>query len=367
MKDEFVAKIEVWYQHNKRNLPWRDKINPYHIWLSEIIMQQTRMDQGLDYYKRFVETYPDIFKLAIAPIDDVLKIWQGLGYYTRARNLHETARYVAYELHGQFPDSYKELLKLKGIGKYTAAAIASVVKKEQVAAIDGNVYRVLSRYYGIFDDFSSTAGITKFNKIATDLINQTSEPGDFNQALMDFGSLHCTPQKPKCNDCMISESCYANLYNKTDQLPYRTKNKPVKKRYFYYFIIINKAYTFLRRRTENDIWNSLYEFPLLESNKKLNVDTVLQSDFIKNIFGSSIENISIDELSDIIVHKLSHQSIYVQYFVFKTASANSIQPLNDWIKVKYTDFDKFPVSRMIEKFTSSSIKFKEYINTKNPD
>jgi len=263
-KTIFSKKIISWYEENKRDLPWRHTRDPYKIWLSEIILQQTRIAQGLPYYNRFVESFPDIISLADAKEDRVLRLWQGLGYYSRARNLHACAKKVRDELGGIFPQSFQELKKLPGIGSYTAAAIASFAFHEPVAVVDGNVYRVLARVLGSDQDISSSEGKAFFYEKANELIDKR-QPDIYNQALMEFGALHCTPQNPKCDSCIFVKSCFAYQNGMQGVLPVNAKKQSIRKRYFTYIVIEYRGRLFMKKRQHGDIWNGLYDFFLIES------------------------------------------------------------------------------------------------------
>ncbi|MEY2629135.1 MAG: Adenine glycosylase, partial [Bacteroidota bacterium] len=231
----FSKSLIQWYLQNKRDLPWRNTIDPYFIWLSEIMLQQTRVAQGLPYFLRFTEAFPTVFDLAKADEEQVLKLWQGLGYYSRARNLHKTAQQVAFEYNGEFPKSYAELLKLKGIGEYTAAAIASFAYNESVPVVDGNVYRVLSRYFEVETDIASLGAKKEFTQLAAELL-PAGEANLFNQAIMEFGALQCVPKNPNCTNCIFSDSCAALQKKKVDQLPVKSKKIKVKTRFFTYLV-----------------------------------------------------------------------------------------------------------------------------------
>lgn len=257
-----------WYLQNKRELPWRKTKDPYRVWLSEIMLQQTRVAQGLPYFLKFTEAFPTVFDLAKAEESEVLKLWQGLGYYSRARNLHFTAKYISEELEGVFPKSYKELLQLKGVGDYTASAIASICYDESFAVVDGNVYRVLSRYFGVATSINSTKGIKEFKELAQTVIDET-QPGVYNQAIMDFGALHCKPQNPLCDECPLAESCVALANNSVKELPVKEKKIKIKKRYFNYLVPVTEDnQTVLEERVGKGIWQGLYQFPLVETKKK---------------------------------------------------------------------------------------------------
>ncbi len=245
-------------------MPWKGEKNPYYIWLSEIILQQTRVEQGLPYFQRFKKRFPTVKQLAKAKEDEVMRLWQGLGYYSRARNLHETAKNIHNNYKGKFPNTFSELIKLKGIGDYTAAAIASFAFGEKKAVIDGNVIRVLSRVFGVEPAFDTSAGKRQFVQLAQKLIDE-KQPGIYNQAIMDFGSLVCLPKKPKCTECPFSKFCFARQKNKTTELPSRKAKTKIKRRYFNYFVIKSGKEILISKRTSNDIWKNLYELPLIET------------------------------------------------------------------------------------------------------
>lgn len=331
-----------WYLQNKRDLPWRKTHEPYQIWLSEIMLQQTRIEQGLPYFLKFIKAYPTVFDLAQATLDEVLKLWQGLGYYSRARNLHETAKYVAFELNGKFPDSYKGLLKLKGVGDYTASAIASICYNEPVAVVDGNVYRVLSRIFEIDTPINSTSGIKEFKKLAQELLN-TKDPATHNQAIMEFGALHCKPQNPKCETCPFNDKCLALKNDRIKELPVKLKKSKVKKRYFNYLVFnLGDEKTILEQRTGKGIWNGLYQFPLIESDELLEENQLIGLQAFKESVPDS--NIQIELHNETpIVHKLSHQHLFTRFWLIDSnaTSDNSVH-----IK-KVADY---PVPVLIENF-----------------
>ena len=304
--------LTSWYSVHKRFLPWRNTKNPYYIWLSEIILQQTQVKQGLPYYERFVSRYPTVFHLASAEEEDVLKLWQGLGYYSRARNLHETAKHVAHKLDGEFPSTYKDLIKLKGIGDYTASAIASICFNKVTAVVDGNVYRVLARYFGIRTPINSTKGKNEFKALAQEIID-VNNPADFNQAIMEFGAIQCKPKSPDCLICPLIESCFAFKNNEIKLLPVKNKMpKPVKK-YFNYLVYISKhKETIIEKREGKGIWQNLYQFPLIESEKELELEEILAN------FNSN-ELITITRYNqESIIHKLSHQHLHTTFWIINT-------------------------------------------------
>ncbi len=339
---DFKDKLIDWYSINKRDLPWRNTINPYYIWLSEIILQQTQVKQGLPYYEAFVSRFPTIFDLAKASENDVLKLWQGLGYYSRARNLHYTAKHIVNNLNGVFPNTYDELLKLKGVGDYTASAIASIAFNEVTAVVDGNVYRVLSRYFGIETPINSTQGIKAFKTLASDLIDE-QQPATFNQAIMEFGARQCKPKNPDCNSCTFQTSCYAYAHNAIANLPVKLKKTKVTKRYFNFLVCIDhNQNTLFEQRTAKGIWQNLYQFPLIESKKSLSIsefDTLCVNDSFLNDLEYKYTLYNEDD----IVHKLSHQHLYTKFWIIET---NTL--LKDATPV--SELRSFPTSKLISAF-----------------
>ena len=298
-----------WYLQNKRDLPWRHTKNPYNIWLSEIILQQTRVVQGLPYYNKFIESFPNVESLANAEEEKVLKLWQGLGYYSRARNLHTTAKFINEQLKGEFPKNYNDLLKLKGVGEYTAAAIASFSFDEDVAVVDGNVFRVLSRFFGIESDISENKTKKEFQDLAKSLLPK-GKASNFNQAIMEFGATQCVPNSPNCCDCIFNSNCYALQKNKINELPVKKKKIKVKNRYLNYVVVKDSNANFLiEKRTDNGIWKNLFQFPLVETEKALNENKIL--DLIKKEF--TADNV-LQLNSEPIIHKLSHQHLYIRFF-----------------------------------------------------
>ncbi|WP_460220644.1 A/G-specific adenine glycosylase [Psychroserpens sp. MEBiC05023] len=313
---DFTKILTHWYSANKRSLPWRSTKNPYHIWLSEIIMQQTQIKQGLPYYDAFVANYPTVFNLANAKEEAVLKLWQGLGYYSRARNLHASAIYIAKELKGEFPSTYADILKLKGVGDYTASAIASICFDEATAVVDGNVYRVLSRYYGISTPINSTAGIKEFKALATTLID-SSQPGDYNQAVMEFGATQCKPKNPNCNICPLNDSCIALEKGIIDELPVKLKKVKVTKKHFNFLVFVSEAHTTLfEKRSSKGIWQNLYQFPLIESDAEISSEYFSSHTIVKEYFKNTNYKYSLYNTKPII-HKLSHQHLYTKFWIIE--------------------------------------------------
>lgn len=348
----FSNHLIYWYLENKRNLPWRETNDPYHIWLSEIMLQQTRVEQGLPYYIKFTNAFPTVLDLANATEEKVLKLWQGLGYYSRARNLHTTAKHVVFNLGGKFPSTHKQLLELKGVGDYTASAIASICFNKPNAVVDGNVYRVLSRVFGIDTPINSTKGISEFKNLAQELINVT-QPGTFNQALMEFGARHCTPKNPKCSDCIFNTKCVALKENRISELPIKLKKTKVKKEFFNYLVCLSENNkTLLQKRTSKGIWQNLYQFPLIESSKKWDRGTLIKSaDFIE--FSEKIDLISLTKWNEkVIIHKLSHKHLHTTFWILKIKEIPTDA-------ISYSKIHSFPVPVLIENFISNFESFKK--------
>ncbi|WP_073412849.1 A/G-specific adenine glycosylase [Flavobacterium defluvii] len=334
---DFHNTLIKWYLQNKRDLPWRKTTDPYRIWLSEIMLQQTRVVQGMPYFFAFTEEFPTVFDLANASEEQVLKLWQGLGYYSRARNLHKTAKFVAENLNGSFPPSYKELLKLKGVGEYTAAAIASFSYNEVVPVVDGNVFRVLSRYFDIESDIMLPATKKEFAKLAFELMPKDN-PAVFNQAIMEFGALQCVPKNPNCSICVFNDSCLALQKKKVDSLPVKSKKVKITNRFFNYLILEDSLEnTLIQKRTAKGIWHNLYEFPLLETSEIVDFDYV-SKEITKNIF-STYNIIGIEECSEAtVIHKLSHQHLHIQFWKIKISNV-----LENGIDLKTLKTFPFPI------------------------
>ncbi|OEK09443.1 A/G-specific adenine glycosylase [Flavivirga aquatica] len=310
----FSKILTTWYSNNKRDLPWRQTKNPYYIWLSEIILQQTQVKQGLPYYEAFVAKYPTVFDLANANESDVLKLWQGLGYYSRARNLHATSKQIASELEGVFPNNYKDLLKLKGVGDYTASAIASICFNEISAVLDGNVYRVLSRYFGVDTPINSSKGAKEFKQLAQELIDKNN-PAEFNQAIMEFGATQCKPKKPYCNICPYNTGCIAFNENRINELPVKIKSAKAKKKHFNFLVFISEdEKTVLEKREGKGIWQNLYQFPLVETDETINLTDLKNRIENNNLLkGMPFELLQYNK--EPIVHKLSHQHLYTTFWI----------------------------------------------------
>lgn len=342
-----VSEILVkWYVANKRDLPWRCTENAYHIWLSEIIMQQTRISQGLEYYLKFIERFPQIEDLARAPLDEVLKLWQGLGYYTRARNLHSTAKCIVNEFGGKFPNKYSELVKLKGIGPYSAAAIASFAFKEAVALVDGNVFRVLSRLFGITLPIDTSAGKQAFAEIAAEILDHT-RPDVHNQALMEFGALVCMPRNPHCDTCVLAEKCKAFVLGNVELLPVKEGKGKTRIRHFNYLFIQHNGITYLRKRDQKDIWNSLYEFPLIETNGPLHFNKLVSLPPLNGIFnGRTPESFGKPRKYK---HQLTHQTLFCCFYIIMVTDETWLANLN-YLPVAINRLNEFAVPRAISRY-----------------
>jgi A/G-specific adenine glycosylase len=344
-KSFLTKNLLLWNENsNQRTMPWKGEKNPYLIWLSEIILQQTRVEQGLPYFAAFKKKYPTVQKLANAPQDEVMKLWQGLGYYSRARNLHFTAKYIAENLNGIFPDNFQSLQQLKGVGAYTAAAIASFAFDEPVAVVDGNVIRILSRYFGIETPFDTTDGKKEFGALAQQLIS-TKNPAAYNQAIMDFGATVCTPQNPDCNNCILNKNCFAFEKNLVALLPVRSKKLVKKERHFCYTIIHQKNQTFIRLRTAKDIWKELYEFPLIESDKPFgkNIEQNL-TDFL------ATNNFQITHRSEIIKQLLTHQKLHITFIEVEVDSAQAFDAEKKFIRVAKNKLKQFAFPKTIAEY-----------------
>lgn len=338
----FSSKLVSWYQNNKRDLPWRNTVNPYYIWLSEIILQQTRVLQGTPYYLAFLKAFPTIEDLANASEDKVLKMWQGLGYYSRARNLHFTAKDIVNNFGGEFPNDYKQVLKLKGVGVYTAAAITSFAFDMPYAVVDGNVIRVLSRVFGLSIPFDTPVGKKKFQQLAQELLIE-EEVAIYNQAIMEFGAMQCKPKSPDCSSCPMQSFCIAYITNSVAELPVKSKKIKVKNRFLHYLFIEQEDNIFLGKR-KSGIWTGLYEFPFLEFLNKTEEKQVIRSNEWSRIFlNSTCEVISV---SSEFIHILSHQKIHAQFWQIKAASV----VLDDYELISRNSLLEFPVSRLTEKY-----------------
>lgn len=333
----------AWFSANKRPLPWRETKNPYHIWLSEIILQQTRVAQGLPYYQRFTTQYPTVQQLADAPEQDVLKLWQGLGYYSRARNLHATAKIISEKFNGKFPDTYKEIISLKGVGDYTAAAILSIAYNQPYAVLDGNVYRVLSRLYLIETPINAREAKAIFQEKAQELLDKT-QPGNFNEAMMEFGATICVPKNPLCHICPVQSYCDAFALGKVNELPKKLPSKKARDRYFHYLVIKKQKGIYLKERKAGDIWQGLYDFPLVEKDTEEALDE------------ADLQILHIYEVQKMlpvykIKHQLTHQTLHITFYELEAELLEA-----DYICVELEMLKNYPVPKPIEFF------LKEYLN-----
>lgn len=308
----FAPILEQWYERHKRDLPWRHTSDPYRIWLSEVILQQTRVAQGKPYYERFVTAYPTVADMARADERELLRLWQGLGYYSRARNLHQTARYVTDQLDGKFPSSYHDLLKMKGIGTYTAAAIAAFAFGERVPVVDGNVYRVLARVFGIGEDITTTKAKKTFADLAIRLIQSANDPATYNQAIMEFGAIHCTPVAPDCLLCPLQQQCVAYLTGQQHRLPVKAKKAPVRERFFTYLVFRSNEKIALRERTGRDVWQNLYDFYLVETDEP---KADLRGLSIPEPMGEVMQQGVLATSPTESIQLLSHQRIHAQFYL----------------------------------------------------
>lgn len=343
----FHKRLISWYSKNKRNLPWRIAPEPYKVWLSEIIMQQTRIDQGTPYYDRFIAHYPNVKSLADASEDEVLKLWQGLGYYSRARNLHHAARQVVSEYGGRFPSTYKELLGLKGVGPYSAAAIASICYGEPIPVVDGNVYRFLARHFAIGTPIDSTEGKKEFYKKALELIDP-DRPGDFNQAMMEFGATVCTPHNPRCTECPFRKTCAAYAQDAVDRYPVKAKKVKTQPLHIHYFVIRKQGGIFLKQRPSDGIWGGLHEFPMVSSPEKISKSTLEKS--ASEIGLPALRNA---KKSQPFTHLLTHRRITAHFWLFDFPD---FSPKSDLIFVQSPEALKnTAVPRLIDRYLQEHI------------
>ncbi len=341
---EIQIQLQNWYQNHKRELPWRNTLNSYKIWISEIILQQTRVKQGYDYYLNFIERFPDIKSLAEADEQEVLKQWQGLGYYTRARNLHKASKMIMSNFNGSFPTEYKDILSLAGIGEYTASAIASFAFKLPYAVLDGNVYRFLSRIFADETPIQTSFAKKRFNEYATLLLDKKN-PDIHNQAMMEMGALQCTPTSPNCPECPVNTYCKAFEVGKVEMFPVKKKKIKQRKRFFNYLFIVQNGKTFIQKRVEKDIWQNLYELPLVESEKLLSWEELIENKTFYSYFPNNID-IELMDSSMEIKHILTHQKIMARFFVL---NGLDIKPKNT-VEVTFEELKQYPITRLIDIF-----------------
>ncbi len=351
-ENKFTTLLLKWNrEQNTRKMPWKGEKDPYKIWLSEIILQQTRVEQGLNYYNNFIKTFPDVHKLAKAPDKKIFKLWEGLGYYTRCRNLIVTARYISKELNGKFPGTYEEIKALKGIGPYTAAAIGSFAFNLPHAVIDGNVFRVLARIFGINKPADSTDGKHFFTELANKLLDK-KQPGLFNQAIMDFGAVVCKPAAPFCTKCIFKNNCIAFLNNKVNELPIKKKKNSIKKRWFYYLIMEYKNEIVIRQRKEKDIWLQLYEFPMIEAVKESDQKNILQQAEKKGWLEK--KNYKAIAISRLIKQQLSHQLIVGQFIQIRINQKPALK--NDWLWTTKNKIGKYAFPGIINQYLKAKVR-----------
>jgi len=342
----FTENLLLWYHDHKRDLPWRGESDPYKIWISEIILQQTRVQQGWNYYLRFISKFPNIETLANAPNQEIMRVWQGLGYYSRARNLQTAAQQILEKFNGSFPENYEDIIGLKGIGPYTAAAIASIAFGKPYFAADGNVFRVISRVFGILEDINLPKTKQEIQNRGTKMI-QNVNPSDFTQALMEFGAIHCTPKAPLCTECPFEMNCYAIKHNMVDLLPQKQNKVKVKNRYLHYLIFAQNDQLLIEQRTQKDIWQNLYQFPLIETfepNTELNVQD-LQIFNLDSM--SNLEFLKKDK------HKLTHQQLWISFYQVKEFNYRP-NPHQHWVTKDQLSSLGFPV--VIANFLQSILK-----------
>ena len=335
-------KLISWYKKNKRDLPWRNTSDPYKIWLSEIILQQTQVIQGLNYYIKFTETFPTVVDLANAPEDKVMRLWQGLGYYSRARNLHAAAKAIKINHKGKFPSTYDSIKELKGVGDYTAAAVSSFAFGLPHAVVDGNVYRVLSRLFVIDTPINSSQGKKEFQLVADELLNK-KQPALHNSAMMEFGALWCKPQNPKCEDCPLQAQCLAFQNNTITIRPVKENKIKIKNRYLHYFILNYKNNVYIQKRTEKDIWQNLYEFYLIETPEATDPDILLKHKELKKI----VSDFKVKAVVIAKKHVLSHQHLYATFYELNISKALKSKIL---IKIKYSELTNFGLPQLITKY-----------------
>ncbi|MFO7669303.1 MAG: A/G-specific adenine glycosylase [Bacteroidales bacterium] len=353
----FGGIVGSWYEKNKRDLPWRRTSDPYLVWLSEVILQQTRVIQGIDYYNRFAEAFPDLSSLACAPEDRVLKLWQGLGYYSRARNLHKAARELVKTGGGKMPATYKGLLAMKGVGPYTASAVASICFGERKAVVDGNVSRVIARWSGVEDPVNGSTGKRTIEALASQLIAKCISPGTHNQAMMEFGALQCVPVSPDCKVCPLSGSCNACLTGRVEKLPVKIPRRQPADRWMYFYFITCEGETILRRREEHGIWRSLYHFPMVEKSEEHPVEEILGQMFhqlLGELTTLAEESLPgglhrFSSVSEPIRHQLTHLTIHARFIHTVLPSLPFALP-EKFIRIPLDELDHYPVPRLMERY-----------------
>jgi A/G-specific adenine glycosylase len=347
----FSDTLISWYRNNKRELPWRNTNDAYLIWLSEIILQQTRVEQGMPYYFKFSEQYPDVKSFAAATEDDILRLWQGLGYYSRGRNMLKTAKLIVAQFNAVFPTSHQDLIKLTGIGDYTAAAISSFAVNEAKAVVDGNVYRLLARYFGVDTPINSTKGKKQFQEIADELINPNNA-GEHNQAMIEFGALQCKPKNPNCAICPFISTCFAYQNQKVTELPVKLKKLKIRERFFYFFLMEHKGQILIKRRGNEDIWAGLHDLPSLEFIERTDFESLTSHHDFQSFFP---DNVIIHAVSDEIKHVLTHQRIYARFVHIDSFKEEAIAQ-NDWFLVNVDDLHQYGQPKLIFEFLKNFYK-----------
>ncbi|HRG00294.1 MAG TPA: A/G-specific adenine glycosylase [Bacteroidia bacterium] len=337
----------TWYKKNKRDLPWRNTKDPYKIWLSEIILQQTQVVQGLNYYIKFVENFPTVIDLAEAPEDKIMRLWQGLGYYSRARNLHAAAKAIKLNHKGVFPKTYESIKELKGVGDYTAAAVSSFAYNLPHAVVDGNVYRVLARLFNVDTAINSTQGKKEFQLLADEILNK-KQAGLHNSAMMEFGALWCKPQNPKCEECPLQSQCLAFEKNTVSSLPVKDKKIKIKNRYLHYFVFNYKDSVYIQKRTAKDIWQNLYQFFLIETGTPTEATTILKDKQLKKL----VKEIEVISITPVKKHILSHQHLHAVFYEVKIKAPITSKSL---LKIKRDKLIDYALPQLINKYLKSSV------------
>lgn len=351
----FVTRLEKWFESHARDLPWRYTQDAYRIWVSEIILQQTRVAQGYDYYLRFVERFPDVSSLATAHEDEVMKYWQGLGYYSRARNMHAAARDIVSRFAGQFPTTYEDIRSLKGVGDYTAAAVASIAYNLPHAVVDGNVYRVLSRLFAVDIPIDTPSGKRYFAELAREMLH-CENPGLYNQALMEFGALQCLPMGCNCEQCPLQDMCLAYASRRVNELPVKQGKVSMKSRYFHYFAIECNGYMWLQKRQTDDIWRNLYEFPLIETDEMADLSALQSTEAYRNLLGRP-GRVTFTMQPFTVKHILTHRVIYATFYTVRAEAIPS--NILHYIQLPENEIERYAVSRLTELYLQWREKQKE--------
>lgn len=339
---DFAKKLLAWHRNIHRPMPWKGEKNPYLIWLSEIILQQTRVEQGLAYYLKFKNHFPDVKSLANASENEVLKHWQGLGYNTRARNLHAAAKHIANELDGKFPSDYEGIRNLKGVGDYTAAAIASFAFDLPYPVVDANVFRILSRVFGIDTPIDSTKGKQQFKELAEQLFPR-KYPAKYNQAIMDFGAVQCVPKNPDCDVCPLNADCFARKNGVVEKLPVKAKKAARRERFFHYFVIRDGKFTYLKKREGKDIWQGMFEFPMVEGTRAFKRSELLKSKEVTALLGKVKEM----EIKAVLQQTLTHQKINAMFYHINLAGKLKG---GNMLRIKQAEIEKFAVPGVISDY-----------------